>query len=405
MVPAELRPEHFASYPPLARHVATRDLEVLRELPMGFVPLFLAELIDYDVKFSAERLEIDAQLTFLRQLPALRRREVMARFQRLSLSVELEAIDWVRNPGVFSERLSAHLWTTGQVADFRAAAVEFLTVVRSAIPPPTPSVPRLVMVVVGQGVSSTTYPLFRKLRSRGTYFSAVKPANGLRTLIERGAARARQHPAPFAHWYIDGGAPAAAPSTALEVLAFRELDGVRDAVVSTLRGLIVAGAGVEARRTALMKLTPGDVGLTGDGQEAVRNHFKVTLMSEGSGVQFFSTTFVQWAAREVLRRAQPVTLLARFAPRVTEHSMNLALMEFREQGTLDPDGALRDADMAAYYTWLNQMRLTGADESVFIVWFEDHTEALVISRSTARGIESREPLDMEELLDRTETAI
>jgi hypothetical protein len=399
MVPAELRPEHFASYPPLARQVATRDLAVLRELPLGFVPLFLAELIHYDVKFPPERLDIDAQLTFLRQLPALRRREVMARFQRLNLSVELEAIDWVRNPGGFSERLSAHLWTTGQVADFRAVAVEFLTAVRSAIPPPTPSVPRLVMVVVGQGVSSTTYPLFRKLRSHGTYFSALKPANGLRILIERGAARARQHPAPFAHWYIDGGA--AAPSTALEVLAFRELDGVRDAVVSTLRDLIVAGAGVEARRTALMKLAPEDVGLAGDAQDAVRNHFKVTLMSEGSGVQFFSTTFVQWAAREVLRRAQPVTLLARFAPRVTDYSMNLALMEFGAQGALDADGALRDADMAAYYTWLNQMRLTGADESAFLVWFEDHAEALVISPSMARGIESREPLDMEQLLDRT----
>jgi hypothetical protein len=52
----------------------------------------------------------------------------------------------------------------------------------------------------------------------------------------------------------------------------------------------------------------------------------VTLLSEGSGVQFFSTTFVQWAAREVLRRAQPVTLFARFAPRVTERSMNASLM-------------------------------------------------------------------------------
>jgi hypothetical protein len=261
------------------------------------------------------------------------------------------------------------------------------------------------MVVVGQGVSSTTYPLFRKLRSHGTYFSRLKPANGLRILLERGAARARQHPAPFAHWYIDGGAPAAAPPSALEVLAFRELGGVRDAVVSTLRGMIVAGAGVEARRTALMKLTPEDVGLTGDADEAVRNHFKVTLMSEGSGVQFFSTTFVQWAAREVLRRAQPVTLLARFAPRVSDHSMNLALMEFEVQGKLDPDGALRDADMAAYYTWLNQMRLTGADASAFLVWFEDHSDAMVISPSTARGIESREPLDMEQLLDRTGTAI
>ena len=93
--------------------------------------------------------------------------------------------------------------------------------------------------------------------------------------------------------------------------------------------IIRAGAGTEASRSALMQITPEDVGLKGDGDERVVNHFKVAVLSEGSGTQFFSTTFVQWAAREVLRRAQPVTLVARFAPRLTERSMNEALMEAR----------------------------------------------------------------------------
>ena len=148
-----------------------------------------------------------------------------------------------------------------------------------------------------------------------------------------------------------------------------------------------------------MQLTPEDVGLTSDGQDRVLNHFKVTLLSEGSGVQFFSTTFVQWAAREVLRRAQPVTLVARFAPRMTERSMNEALMGTQTPPALDPQGALVDADMGAYYTWMNQMRLTGADKSAFLVWFEDHAEALLISPSTARAVESSQPLDLNQLLD------
>ena len=90
--------------------------------------------------------------------------------------------------------------------------------------------------------------------------------------------------------------------------AYRQLDPVRDAVVAKLRGLIRAGAGTEARRSALMQMGPEDVGLKGEGQERIVNHFKVSVLSDGSGAQFFSTTFVQWAAREVLRRAQPVTL-------------------------------------------------------------------------------------------------
>ena len=36
----------------------------------------------------------------------------------------------------------------------------------------------------------------------------------------------------------------------------------------------------------------------------------------------------------------------------------------------DPEGSLVDADMGAYYTWINQSRLAGADWSRFLVWFE-----------------------------------
>jgi len=149
-----------------------------------------------------------------------------------------------------------------------------------------------------------------------------------------------------------------------------------------------------------MQMRPEDLGLKGEGDERVLNYFKVTLLSEGSGVQFFSTTFVQWAAREVLRRAQPVTLLARFAPRVTERSMNASLMGSRTTSDLDAEGALVDADMGAYYTWLNQMRLTGADRASFLIWFEDHAEALVVAPSVASGVESTQAIDLNQLLDR-----
>jgi hypothetical protein len=54
--------------------------------------------------------------------------------------------------------------------------------------------------------------------------------------------------------------------------------------------------------------------------------------------------------------------------------------------------------MGAYYTWLNQQRLSDADQSAFLVWFEDHREALAISPSLPRGTESNSPVDLEQLL-------
>jgi hypothetical protein len=114
-------------------------------------------------------------------------------------------------------------------------------------------------------------------------------------------------------------------------------------------------------------------------------------LTEGSGTQIFSTTLVQWAAREVWRRAQPLSLLARFCPRQRERSMRELLTEAQQTPELDPAGSLIDADMGAYYTWLNQQRLADADRSRFLVWFEDHNEALAITPSLQRVFKATLP--------------
>jgi hypothetical protein len=129
------------------------------------------------------------------------------------------------------------------------------------------------------------------------------------------------------------------------------------------------------------------------------NHFRVSIFTEGSGTQIFSTTFVQWASREVLRRAQPLTLLARFAPRQRERPMNELLSGRQPGGELDPEGSLVDADMGAYYTWLNLQRLPGAQQSSFLAWFEDHQVAVAVGPSLPRGTESNSPTDLQGLLD------
>ncbi len=401
MQPAQLKPENFASYPPLGRQVAVRGIELLRQLPLSFVPLLLQQVIAYDWKFPPERQEVDAQFSYLGGLSPERLQEVMRRFAVLRLSPEIEHIDWINSPIEFSEQLSAQLWTTNQVADFRTAAVELLNMVHAAVPPPAPAIPRLALVVLGQGVSENTYRLFRKLRAHGTYFSRVNPENGLRILVDHVAARAREHPAAFAHWYVDGDAPySSVPSGAVQVLSYREIEPLRVRVVATMRGQLLQGQGTEARRNGLARLGPEDFGLQASGENAVPDHFKVAVLSEGSGTQFFSTTFVQWSARELLRRAQPLTLLARFAPRMTALSMDQALAGSTKPPVLDAQGALVDADMGAYYTWINLMRLSGASESSFLVWFENHKEALAIAPALARGSQSDTALSLEEVLEK-----
>jgi len=107
---------------------------------------------------------------------------------------------------------------------------------------------------------------------------------------------------------------------------------------------------------------------------------------------------VQWAAREVLRRAEPLTILAHFGARQRMRPMNELLAETQHKPELDPEGSLVDADMGAYYTWLNQQRLDGAEQASFLAWFEGHNEAVAIAPSMARGAESKDPVSLESLV-------
>ena len=397
MLPGDLKPEQFTGYPPKARKLVLAHLGTLQQLPLSFVPSLLRELIDYDYKFPAERTSIDHELAILSSLSPAQLKEWFQAFSQLSLSLKLENFDWVNQPAQFVEQLSAHLWTTHQLNEFREAAIAYGNRTRAAAPSEPIAVLPLGIAVIGQGVQSYDEPLFRNLRKHGTYFKQVKPENGVELLLAAVEARAKAHPAPYGHWYVDGGQPAD-HSPSLSCVSFQKLEPVRAALLRNIQTEIAKpGMGPEELRTHMARLSPADLGMSGKGDE-VMERFEVKLLTEGSGTQIFSTTFAQWTAREVLRRAQPHTLLVRFAPRQRQRPMNELLSGSGSNIELDPMGSLIDADMGAYYQWINQQRLPGSERSSFLVWFEGHNQAVAIAPSLPRGTESNSALNLGELL-------
>jgi hypothetical protein len=397
MLPSELKPEHFSGYPPEAKKLVTNYLSALQRLPLSFLPNLLREVIEYDFKFPAERCALEKELANLHTLSPGQINDRLQGFAQIQLSSQLEHFDWVNAPAQFVEQLSAYLWSTHQLDAFRTAALAYADRLRAATPPEEPPVARLGITIIGQGVAAHGDPLFQKLRAQGAYFSAVKPENGLDLLLNAVAARAKAHPAPYAHWYIDGG-QAAAHDPAVTCVSYHALEPVRAALSAKIRAEIERpGMGPEALRTLLAQMRPADLGL-GKSGDAVLDRFQVKLLTEGSGTQIFSTTFAQWTAREALRRAQPLTLLVRFAPRQRQKPMNEMLSASHDVAELDPLGSLVDADMGAYYNWLNLQRLSGAAQSSFLVWFEDHNEAMAIGPSLPRGTESIASIGLEQLL-------
>jgi hypothetical protein len=402
MIPLDLKPEQFSGYPPEARKLVVQNIAALRQLPLSFLPSLLREAIDYDYKFPVERRALERELANLSSLSEPQLKEWCHGFEQIRISSQLQNSDWVNAPALFVEQLAAHLWSTHQQDVFRAAAMEYAARLQAAVPPDKLPIPRLGITVVGQDVTTYDAPLFRRLRPHGAYYTSVNPQNGLQQLLDAVAARSKAHPVPYGHWYIDGGKEAP-HDLSLTCVSYGALEPVRAAVsAKMLTEIQRPGGGPEALRTTMAKMRPSDLGFAGNASgkpvDPVMARFQVKLLTEGSGTQIYSTTFAQWAAREALRRAQPLTLLVRFAPRQRQKSMNELLSQAHDTPELDFIGSLVDADMGAYYNWLNQQRLPGAEQSSYLVWFEGHNKAVAIGPGLPRGTESNASADLHQLL-------
>jgi hypothetical protein len=398
MQPRDLNPELFSGYPPEARKLVLDHLEALRALPLSFLPALLREVIDYDYKFPAERAAIGRELKMLSSLSASQRQECFQNFEGFSLSSQLGNFDWINQPAQFTEQLSAYLWSTHQLDAYRSAATAYGTKLQSEVKQDPLPMTRLGIAVIGQGVTAYGGTLFKNLRKHGTYFSRINPEGGLEMLLAQVAARAQKHPVSYGHWYVDGG-EALDHGLQLTSVSYRGMESVRSALLKDMQSQIrQPGMGPEELRTHLARLAPSDLGMK-DADDQVLSRFKLKVLTEGSGTQIFSTSFAQWTAREALRRAEPLTLLVRFAPRQRQRPMNELLSDTRADGEVDPIGSLVDADMAAYYHWINQQRLPGFDRAAFVVWFEGHNEALAVGPTLPRGATSSSELDLNHLLN------
>ena len=396
MLPQALQPEHFKAYPPEARTLVLHYIEAFRQLPVTFLPSLLREVIDYDYKFPAERGAIDKELSTIAALSPAQAKEWFQAFQAISTSPKLEDFDWINLPAQFIEQQSAYLWSTHQLDAFSKAATEYGERLQAAIRPQPLPVSRLGIAIIGRGVSSYDDPLFRNLRAHGTYFTQIKPENGLQQLFATASARAEAHPVPFGHWYIDGDV-AAEHSPLLTSVSYKAMQPLREALLKNIQSQLERpGMGPEELRTHLARMTPSDLGSSSG--DAILERFKLKILTEGSGTQIFATAFAQWTTREALRRAEPLTLLVRFTPRQRQRPMNELLANAGENPELDPLGSLVDADMGAYYHWINQQRLPGYDRSVFVVWFEGHNQALVVAPTLPRGTQSSSALDLGQLV-------
>jgi len=397
MRPDQLRAQNFDSYPPLAREFAVQYLPLLQRLPLSVCPSFLAQIQQFDTSFPAEQGALRHQCDFLLHMAPEQFTALTAPFARIELSSELQASDWVQSPANFITSLSAHLWSSGQIDAFRMASTAFF----AAIPGRDAHPHRMTVVVIGHGASAPSTPIFQKLKRRGVMLTALDTKEMSSQIFRAFRQHAAFSSEPYAHWYVDGGERwtedyPSVPGTIC--VTYPALAPLRKRVLASMESMTTSGnGGAELMRTRLAATNAKQLNAAAVTSDPVLQRFYTELFTESSGPQLFSTSFVQWAGRELARRAQPQTLLLRYAPRQSYRAFE-ELLRNADPQSVDPEGSLRDADMGAWYSWIEMHRITAPNKSTFVAWLEDSSQAVLLGSNAPVGAICSTPLTLEQAL-------
>lgn len=397
MKPEQLQPSSFQSYLPMARDFATEHLPLLRQLPLTVCPSFLAQIIDLDTRFPVERKSLTWQCNNLAALPKAKQDELLAPLRAIVMTPELEKMDWVNAPAIFVERLSAHLWSTGQINGFHDASRTLF----ASIPEQPNDSTRLALLVVGQGADTSRASILNKLAKKGLRLNGVHAASAQQHLLEAFARHTAKHQEAYAHWYVDGGQPWTLPESVrgFAVQAnYPQLSPLRKRVLERMQTILGANqANAEKMRSDLAVIAPGELRSGQVTSDPVLQRFYTELFTSGSGTQIFSTSFVQWAGRELARRAQPQTVLLRYTPRQHHRGFNEMVTE-PESKLLDPEGSLVDAEMGAFYNWIEMNRIAAPGKLTLLAWIEGSSRAVVVSPKTRPNTVSNQQLTIQQAL-------
>jgi hypothetical protein len=132
--------------------------------------------------------------------------------------------------------------------------------------------------------------------------------------------------------------------------------------------------------------------------------FVIDLFLSGNGAVIFSNAFVEWAAAEVLRRARPRTIVARFGMRSKPKPFtSIAVFENQQRISSlpdvdDPENSAIDALILARYVWLAASRYPEQEHTICLCVSEYRDSAYVIlPAGKSLGWSPERPVAPEEL--------
>jgi hypothetical protein len=279
---------------------------------------------------------------------------------------------------------------------------------------PASAPPRLVVVLYGQGIAIQRDRLWRRLRDLGTRIplrleGALAPDAFLRALFATSAKgtlfsalRDSAGHGPHDTWIVEAGESLhALCETEAEKglacatgLSYARLRAYREMLARSLYKKVLSGVSGPQEMAAYAReldIRPPEGSLLYS-DDVVQAFIRDVFLS-GNGTLLLNNTFVEWAAVQGLKRAQPRLLVVRFGVRDKMKAFSSLLLFSSPRPTdqvpilEDPFGSFVDVEQLAYYLWLNAEKSAAYRGKTLYLLLAEGVDEMLAIRSGVRRTE------------------
>lgn len=411
-----------------ARQLVRENQSVVGRLPCTFLANSLTELEKWPILFEPEKAYFRALLA---QLAALDAAQFQNTFGSLKAFERRTSCDRVAasDPDTFQKRLLDHLYRSGQYAAWRREIDAIFQKVQPLVEAQlyaTEQKPRLVVILYEEGIALERDKLWQRLHSMGTRIPLNIDGAENRDAFVRalftgqspvGAGPHAGTLAPLPHmnqtgptlfevlrdskgfsptdiWILEAGdslhrlceatlkggrSPCATGLSYERLQSYRRQlsEAISNKVLTGVRGPLELAAWIKT-----LQVTPRE-GSTLYVDDRVLAFTRDVFLA-GAGTLIINNTFVEWAAVQALKRAQPRVLVVRFGVRDKMKPFSSLLLFSKPRPTdqipnlLDPLGSFIDVELLSYYVWLNAEEVAPYRGKTLYVLLADGADQMLV---------------------------
>jgi len=392
-----------------AATLARQHGDTLARLPATVHAFILVELEKWPLLFVPERRYQQALLDHLSRTPPRELEQAVAGIARIEAESGVARLG-ERSPARFQDESQALLSRRGLFTAWRGEVDAFFQTIDPLLEAqlhPADAPRRLVVQIYGSGIAVQRDRLWKPFTGMGVRVPLNLEAAGtteafLRQLtgeVEAGrgapALFARTIDSPLDGWIVEShdalhAACGAAAPAALTGLSYDRLRPYRDDLTRALYRKVQDGVdspqAFAAYARSLRIVPPGGTLIN---PAEILLAFVRDVLITGNGTLLMNNTFVEWAAVQALRRAQPRILITRFGVRDRLKPFSSMVLFSQPRPTdhvpiaQDPAGSFIDVEQLSYYIWLNAEKNPAYRSHTLYLFLAEGVDQMLAIRSDA----------------------